>query len=220
MEGIFNKGIYWHVVTATLFQGGAIAMGLAIIARLLLPAGWTVRGMDVRLANGTMVALLAVWNLLFGALAAATGVWMTWGYEATTSISLTINKEMFATFALLSLVLMVGMRIRYGPGVWNDLSLKAAYAALGFIAAWSAIVNGSLGGEASLLGTILEKLWGLIGVVPRYPMILPTVGGIVLVVIALVGVGLAVVVRRSRGGQVAPKPSSGVSTPTATPSSR
>ncbi len=77
MGGIANNGVYWHVIASTLFQGGAIVMGLAIIARLLSPRDWRIRGVDMRLANGTMVVLLAVWSLLFAVLAMITGIWMT-----------------------------------------------------------------------------------------------------------------------------------------------
>jgi hypothetical protein len=193
MGGISDNGIYWHVITSTLFQGGAIVMGLAIIARLLSPPEWRFRDIDLRLANGTMVALLAAWNLAFAVLAMATGIWMTWGYEAVTTTSLTLNKSMFGTFALLSLALMLWLRYRYGPALWNDVALKTSYAVLGFIATGVAIVNGSLGGEAGLLGTALARVWGFLGVVPGDPMVLSTVGGIVFLAIMLLGIVLAVV---------------------------
>lgn len=194
MGGVADNGVYWHIIASTLFQGGAIVMGLAIIVRLLAPAGWSVRGVDVRLANGTMVALLAVWNLVFAVLAMITGMWMTWGYEAVRASSLTVNKEMFGTFALLSLVLMLIIRYKFGPGLWDDLALKSSYAILGFIATGVAIVNGSLGGEAGLLGTALSGTWNILGVTPSNPMVLPTAGGIaflavVLAAIALIGIG-------------------------------
>ncbi len=115
MGGIANNGVYWHVIASTLFQGGAFVMGLAILARLFSPPEWRIRGIDMRLANGTMAALLAVWSLVFAVLAMVTGIWMTWGYEAVTSTSLTLNKSMFGTFALLSLALMLWLRYRYGP---------------------------------------------------------------------------------------------------------
>lgn len=190
MGGIADNGVYWHVITSTLFQGGAIAMGLAIIARFLSPREWRVRGVDMRLANGTMVALLAVWSLLFAVLAMTTGIWMTWGYEAIASTSLTINKEMFGTFALLSLALMLWIRFKYGPGLWDDAALKTAYAILGFIAAGVAIVNGSLGGEAGLIGTALAAGWDFLGVTPGNPMVLPTAGGIAFLVVVLLVIGL------------------------------
>jgi hypothetical protein len=76
--GVADNGIYWRVIASTLFQGGAIAMGLATIARLLSPQHWEVRGVDMRLANGTMAALLAVWSLVFAVFAMVTGIWMTW----------------------------------------------------------------------------------------------------------------------------------------------
>ena len=193
MGGIVNNGIYWHVIASTLFQGGVIVMGLAIIARLFSPPEWRIRGIDMRLANGTMSALLAVWNLVFAVLAMVTGIWMTWGYEAVTSNSLTLNKSMFGTFALLSLALMLWLRYRYGPALWDDVALKTSYAILGFVAAGGAIVNGSLGGEAGLLGSALSRVWGFLGILPGDPMVLPTVGGIVFLGIVLLGIVLAVV---------------------------
>lgn len=191
MGGVIDNGIYWHSIVTSLFQGGAIAMALAAIARLLSPMEWRIRGVDMRLANGTMVALLAVWNFVFAVFAGLTGVWLTWGFSSVSSTSLTVNKAMFGTFALAALVLMILIRYRYGPGLWNDLALKTTYVVLGIIVAGVAVVSGSLGGEASLLGTALAPVWDWLGVVPRYPMVLPVAGGVVLVVIALTAVFLA-----------------------------
>jgi len=197
--GVADNGIYWHVITSTLFQGGAIVMGMAIVARLLSPPHWEIRGVDMRLANGTMAALLAVWSLVFAVLAMVTGIWMTWGYEAVSSTSLTINKEMFGTFALLALVLMLWIRFRYGPGLWNDTALRYTYALLGLLTTLAAIVNGSLGGEAGLLGTALVEVWDFLGIDPANPMILPSAGGITFLVVMLVavaGVAAATTMRR------------------------
>jgi hypothetical protein len=140
-----------------------------------------------------MVALLVVWNLVFGILAMVTGIWMTWGYETVIQKSLTINKEMFGTFALLALVLMLWLRYRYGPELWNDVALKTSYGVLGLIVVAVAIVNGSLGGEAGLLGSILAPFWNFLGIAPGYPMVLPTLGGIVFLAVVVAGTGLAVI---------------------------
>jgi len=141
-----------------------------------------------------------VWNLVFAILGGVTGVWLTWGIQATTFLSLTVNKTMFGTFALLALALMLWLRFRYGPAVWESASLKLSYAALGLLVAAVAILNGSLGGEASLLGTILEPAWDFLGIVVRYPIVLPKAGGMALVGIALVAIGaaLAAMVGRRR----------------------
>lgn len=200
MSGVSDNGIYWHSIATSLFQGGAIAMMLAAIARLLSPMEWRIRGVDMRLANGTMVALLAVWNFIFGILAGLTGVWITWGFASVSSISITVNKAMFGTFALAALIPMVLIRFRYGPGLWNDLALRTTYVVLGIIVAGVAVVSGSLGGEASLLGTALAPVWDFLGIIPRYPMVLPLVGGVVFMVIALIVVALAsakIVLRRT-----------------------
>ncbi|MEE8466029.1 MAG: hypothetical protein V3S68_06075 [Dehalococcoidia bacterium] len=186
--GVADNGIYWHVIASTLFQGGAIVMGLAIIARLFSPQEWQIRGVDMRLANGTMAALLAVWSLVFAVLAMVTGIWMTWGYEAVSSTSLTINKEMFGTFALLALMLMLWIRYRYGPALWNDTALKLTYAALGLLTTLAATVNGSLGGEAGLLGTALADIWDFLGVDPANPMVLSTAGGVTFLAVVLFAV--------------------------------
>ena len=49
-------------------------MGLATVARLLSPQEWQFLGIDLKLANSTMVALLAAWSLLFAVLAMVTGL--------------------------------------------------------------------------------------------------------------------------------------------------
>jgi hypothetical protein len=198
MAGIFDKGIYWHVIASTLYQGGALVMGLAIIVRLLSPREWHVRGIDMRRANGVMVVLLAVWSLASGILAMLTGFFNTWGLAAVTAMSLTANKAMFSTFALVALVLMLSIRYRYGPALWDDPALKAAYAALGFVAAAVAVVNGSLGGEAGLIGTALDRLWAVVGIDPHYPMVLSRAGGIVLVALAVGATGALLAVRIAR----------------------
>jgi hypothetical protein len=198
MAGIFDEGIYWHVITSALYQGGALVMGLAIIARLLSPREWYVRGIDMRRANGVMVALLAIWSLAFGVLAMLTGFFTTWGQAAVTTMSLTVNKTMFSTFALLALMLMLSIRYRYGPALWDDRALKTAYAALGFVAAAVAIVNGSLGGEAGLIGTALDRLWAVVGVDPREPLVLPRVGGMILVALAVAAIAGSLAARIAR----------------------
>jgi hypothetical protein len=198
MGGVADNGVYWHIIASTLFQGGAIVMGMAIVARLFSPAQWIVRGVDVRLANGTMVALLAVWSLIFAVFAMITGIWMTWGYEAVQASSLTVNKEMFGTFALLALILMLVIRYKFGPGLWDDMALKSSYVVLGFVATGVAIVNGSLGGEAGLLGTALSSTWSLLGIFPSNPMVLPTPVGIALLVVVLVAIAAIVVGWMSR----------------------
>ena len=106
---------------------------------------------------------------------------------------------MFGTFALLALVLMLWIRFRYGPGLWNDTALRYTYALLGLLTTLAAIVNGSLGGEAGLLGTALVEVWDFLGIDPANPMILPSAGGITFLVVMLVavaGVAAATTMRR------------------------
>ena len=122
-------------------------------------------------------------------------------FDAVSSTSLTINKEMFGTFALLALVLMLWIRFRYGPGLWNDRALKSTYSALGILTALAAIVNGSLGGEAGLLGTALSEVWDFFGIDPGNPMVLSTAGGVTFLVVMLVaflGVAVIATLRRVR----------------------
>ncbi len=196
-EGVLNNGIYWHSIATSLFQGGAIAMAYALVVRLLAPTDWRFRDLDLRLAHGTMVALLAIWNVIFAILAGLTGLYMTWGLEAVTSVTLTVNKAMIGSFGLLALVIMIGVRYRYGPGLWHDPSLRITYALLGFIGSGAAIVTGSLGGEAALLGTVLDWLWRLLNIEPRFPMIMPVWGSVALIVVAVAGVGIALMLRLS-----------------------
>ncbi len=192
MSGIIDNGVYWHVIASTLFQGGVLVMGLAALVRLLAPKEWIVRGVDLRLANGTMVALLAVWSLVFAVLSMITGIWMTWGYETVTSLSLTLNKSMFGTFALMALVLMLVLRFKYGPQLWDDVALRISYILLALVAAGVAVVNGSLGGEAGLIGTALSQIWNLLGVNPGNPMIFPTAGGIAFLAVVIVATGAVI----------------------------
>jgi hypothetical protein len=100
---------------------------------------------------------------------------------------------MFGTFALLSLVLMLVIRYKFGPTLWDDMALKSSYAILGFIATGVAIVNGSLGGEAGFLGMALSGTWNLLGITPSNPMVLPTLGGIAFLVVVLVAIAAMVI---------------------------
>lgn len=195
MEGVANHGTYWHAITATLFQGGSIVLMIAAIIRIFVRPGTVVRGLDIGLANGTLVVLAAVWALAFAVLATITGIWMTWGYEATTGTSLTMNKSMFATFGILALVLLLALRWRYGPAVWRDPALTASYVAMAVVQGVVAAVNGSLGGEAGLLGTILDPIWRLLRIEVRGSMVLPNTAALILLVV-LIGVLVGLVVWR------------------------
>lgn len=113
----------------------------------------------MRLANGAMAALLAVWSFVFAVRAMVAGTWTTWGDEAVASTSLTINQEMFGTFALLWLALPWWMRHRYGPKLWDDVATKTSYAVLGFIARGTVDGCHCRGDEAGLLGTAPARTW-------------------------------------------------------------
>ena len=191
MEGVFNHGTYWHSISSTLFQGASIIVLLAAVARTFVPENTVIRGVDMARSNGTLVILGGVFALVFAILATITGIWMTWGYEITSSSSLTMNKSMFATFGILALVLMLLTRYRYGPELWQDPALRSAYLAMAVVQGAVAGINGSLGGEAGLLGTVFEPIWDLFGIDVHGPMILPQLGGLVLLVIVIgVGFGL------------------------------
>lgn len=206
-EGIFNHGAYWHHITATLFQGSSLVLLLAAVVRIFLKPGMMVRrGLDIGLANGTLVVLASVFALLWAILATLTGMWMTWGFEATTSTSLTLNKSMFATFGILALILMLAIRYRYGPGVWKDPALTATYVALAAVQGLVAVVNGSMGGEAGLLGTIFDPVYQLFGINVRGQLVLPTLGAIVLLIVVIAGVLAAVAWRFTRGTKAAEPP--------------
>jgi hypothetical protein len=192
MTEIFDYGVYWHSIASTLYQGGALAMALGIIVRWFAPRDWQFSGTDMGQANETLVSLLAVWSLIFAILAMLTGMFMTWGTVATRSMSLTINKSMFGTFALLALAFMLWMRFRYGGSVWNDVALKITYSLLGFIATGVAILNGSLGGEASHLGTVMVPIYSALGINPLRALVLPT--GVGLTLTGIFAVALVVLI--------------------------
>ena len=71
---------------------------------------------------------------------------------------------------------------------WDDVALKSAYAALGLLTTLAAIVNGSLGGEAGLLGTALAEVWDFFGTDLSNPMVLSTAGGVTVLAVVLVAI--------------------------------
>ncbi len=201
MEGIFDNGTAWHSITASLFQGSSILVLIAAVLRLFIKPGRMVQGIDASLASGTLVVFGSVVALFFAVLATITGIWMTWGYAATSTISLTQNKTMFATYGILALVVLLLVRWKFGPGLWKDRSLTTAYVSMAVIQGIAAGVNGSLGGEAGLLGTVLDPVWRVLNVETTGSMVLPTVGAAGLLAVIVAGV-VAVVVWRltTKGG--------------------
>jgi hypothetical protein len=197
-EGIFNYGTHWHSITSTLFQGASIVILIAAVVRLFARPGWRVAGINMPLANENLVVLAGVFALVFAVLATLTGIFMTWGVEATTTTSLTINKSMFATFGITALVLMLSMRWRYGPGIWQDPALRAGFVAMAVIQGMVAVVNGSLGGQAGLLGTAFDPVWRLLRIDIAGPMVLPTFGALVLLIVLIAAVLGAVAWRLPR----------------------
>lgn len=55
---------------------------------------------------------------------------MIWGYVTVFPTSVSINHEVFGAFALFSLVPMAWLRLRYGPGLWDDAGPKNSYTVL------------------------------------------------------------------------------------------
>jgi hypothetical protein len=84
--------------------------------------------------------------LVFALLSGITGFFTTWGFDAVSSVSLTMNKAMIGSFGLLAIILMIWIRARYDPDLWEDRSLRATYVVLGLMGSATAIVTGSLGG--------------------------------------------------------------------------
>ncbi len=193
MEGIFDNGTGWHSITASLFQGASILVLIAAVLRLFVKPGSMVQGIDFSLANGTLVVLGSAVALVFAVLATVTGVWMTWGYIVISIVFLMLNKFMFVIFGIFVLVFFLMIWWRYGPGLWKDRSLTTAYVSMAVIQGIVAGVNGSLGGEAGLLGTVLDPVWSVLNIETRGSMILPTVSAVGLLAIIVAGVvGIAV----------------------------
>jgi hypothetical protein len=101
---------------------------------------------------------------------------------------------------------MLAIRYRYGPGVWRDPALTATYVALAAVQGMVAVVNGSMGGEAGLLGTIFDPVYRVLGINVRGQLVLPTLGAIVLLVIVIAGMLAALAWRFTRGTRAAKPP--------------
>ena len=151
-------GTLFHAI----FSGAAI--GILVLAtgafffRLVFGGGrgnWS-KGAD-------LVAITAiVVGLGFAVLSGITGYFFTWGLSAVRD-SLVAQNKTLVTFAMLASYGFVALlRIRSGEAFWRSTLTRlwsAALVAFGFV---NLVLVGSMGGTATLKGTVLDPvLWAL-----------------------------------------------------------
>lgn len=151
-------GTLFHAI----FSGAAIGILVlgtgAFFVRLVLGGGrgnWS-KGAD-------LVAITAiVVGLGFAILSGITGYFFTWGLSAVRD-SLVAQNKTLVTFAMLaSYGLVALLRLRGGEGFWRSTLTQfwsAAVVLFGFV---NLVLVGSMGGTATLKGTVLDPvLWAL-----------------------------------------------------------
>jgi hypothetical protein len=144
-------------------------------------AGW-LAGAD-RLAYATASA-----GLVLGVLTGLTGVFTTWPLEAIRETILTRNKVGVTATLMAAWGMFVLLRWRVGPELWSRPILKGWSAFLVLVGFAGTVLAGSMGGSASLKGTILEPLLDATGVNRFQPLALPPVlsGMVIVGVVVLV----------------------------------
>lgn len=152
MEGLFH----------TVLSGANIGM-LVLAAAAFAVRFFMGRRNDEWAAGADRVAFVAAaagtFLIIFTGLA---GYFGTWPREAMRE-TLLIQNKILVTFALFgSWGTFVFLRWRVGPGLWQQTPLKLWSAFLVIVGFINTVLVGSLGGSASLKGTILDPvLWTL-----------------------------------------------------------
>lgn len=128
-------------------------------------------------------------GLLLGVFTALTGIFATWPLEAIRETILTRNKVGVTATLMVAWGMFVLLRWRVGPELWSRPVLKGWSAFLVLVGFTGTVLAGSMGGSASLKGTILEPVLDATGVNRFQALALPPVlsGLLILAVVALVG---------------------------------
>jgi len=90
-----------------------------------------------------------------------------WPVEALMNSSLGLSKVMFSIFATELWILFVVIRSRYGEDLWKNSELATIYVCTGFVGFFFIVLTGSFGGHMAGKGSVLDPVYGLLGVNPE-----------------------------------------------------
>lgn len=187
MNGLF------HTVLAGANVGVFLLAAAAVVFRLLIRGHW--------LAEADQVAWVAATaGLVLALLTGLTGASATWPMEAIRGTILARNKVGVTTILVTAWGMFVLLRWRAGPGLWEHRVLRVWSAFLVLVGFGATILAGSMGGSASLKGTLLEPVLDALDANRFQALSWPPALSIVLIVVAV-----ALMVYRPRRPQL-PRP--------------
>jgi len=110
--------------------------------------------------------LAAIGGIIGLVLSAIVGFYI-WPIDFLTSSPLGMSKVMFSVFAMELWLVFVFARSRYGENLWKNTGAAALYAGLGIVGFLFVLVAGSFGGHMALMGSVLDPIYALLGIVPE-----------------------------------------------------
>jgi hypothetical protein len=151
-------GTLFHAIFSGASMGILVLATAAFFVRLLF-GSWrddVAKGADIVATTAAMV------GIVFAIVAGLTGYYGTWGVEAVRDSMVAQNKTLVSFALLASYGLFVFLRLRTGAVFWRSLPLKLWSAALVLFGFVNLVLVGSMGGSATLKGTVLDPvLWAL-----------------------------------------------------------
>jgi hypothetical protein len=180
----------YHIVMAELHTGMLVLAGLSILAIAVTKAMPKVKrfaGVQAMLDPTSYVA--AIGGTIIFVMTGIVGVEIG-PLGPLLTIPAAQNKIMFAAFALNLWIVVIILRTKFGPGLWNNRGLAATYTLATFAAMGFLTITGCE--SAHITGTIspFDPLWSLLGLnLDKTLVIFPA-----LVSYALTAVGVALVV--------------------------
>lgn len=151
-------GTLFHAI----FSGAAIGILVlatgAFFVRFLFGSARSdfARGADI------VAVTAAVVGLGFAILAAFTGYFGTWGLPAVRESMVAQNKTLVSVALLASYGLYLYLRWRFGEAFWRTMTVKIWSGVLVLFGFVNLVLVGSMGGSATLKGTVLDPvLWAL-----------------------------------------------------------
>jgi hypothetical protein len=172
MNGLF------HTVLAGANVGVFALATTAFLFRLLVPDRWAAGADQVAWVAASAGLVLAIFTGLTGAFA-------TWPMEAIRGTILARNKVGVTATLVTAWGMFVILRWRAGPALWDHRVLRVWSAFLVLVGSGATILAGSMGGSASLKGTVLEPVLDALDANRFQPLSWPPAASVVLILGAL-----------------------------------
>lgn len=129
---------------------------------------WPLDSFMEKLARYTEpTAYLAGIGGVFGLVISSVVGFYVWPVKTLTSSPLGLNKIMLSIFATVLWILFVAIRSKYGRDLWKYSGLAIIYVCTGFSGFFFMVLTGSFGGHMAGKGSVLDPVYGLLGVDPE-----------------------------------------------------